>query len=588
MSLYLLMPLAACIASAVLATAIMARDSQNRASRMAATMIAGVSLWALCEVLWNSRATADDARFFLRLSGFGWIFIGPLVLHSMREITGEQSERVARESRALYAIAVGFLLASLFSPWLHSGVVRTAWGWGYEIGWLHPVFLAFTAYCIVASLGCGARAYHTASPGERAQARILAVGIVVPFAIASTTDSLLPMLGYQPPRLGTSAMTLFGATIAWSFYRFGYSLLAPGTFASEILDILPNGVAMLRIDGRIRSVNGTMARMLGATPDELVGVPAQELISGWQLDSQREVTEVECQLHGAGNRRVPVCVSTTVICDRQHSPIGLVMVARDVREVVALRGRLIMSDRLAAVGELAAGIAHEINNPLAYVRSNLALLRIQWGEIVVGLDKAGGLDGIAELLEDGEEMIDESLEGVDRVVAIVRDVRGLSHASGAEPEFADVNQLLDGVVRMASSQLRCRVDIRKRYGELPPLRCAPQQLQQVFLNLVMNAAQASVDGGEIRIATGVESGAVVVRIEDDGCGIAHDVVGRIFDPFFTTKAVGEGTGLGLGIALEIIRGHGGEIGVDSTPDVGTTFRVHLPVHIDRMEPQPPD
>jgi signal transduction histidine kinase len=80
----------------------------------------------------------------------------------------------------------------------------------------------------------------------------------------------------------------------------------------------------------------------------------------------------------------------------------------------------------------------------------------------------------------------------------------------------------------------------------------------------------------------------VVRIEDDGCGIAHDVVGRIFDPFFTTKAVGEGTGLGLGIALEIIRGHGGEIGVDSTPDVGTTFRVHLPVHIDRMEPQPPD
>ena len=236
MSLYLLIPLAACIASAVFATAIMVRDAQNRASRIAATMIAGVSFWALCEILWNSRATADDARFFVRLSGIGWIFIGPLVLHAMREITGARSRWTDRESRVLYAIAAGFLLASLFTPWIHTGVVPTSWGWGYEIGWLHPVFLAFTAYCIVSSLVCGVRAYHTASPGERAQAMTVAVGIVVPFVIASATDSLLPLFGYQPLRLGTSAMTLFGATIAWSFYRFGYSLLAPGTFANEILE----------------------------------------------------------------------------------------------------------------------------------------------------------------------------------------------------------------------------------------------------------------------------------------------------------------------------------------------------------------
>ena len=587
MSLYLLIPLAACIASAVFATAIMVRDARNRASRIAATMIAGVSFWALCEILWNSRATADDARFYVRLSGIGWIFIGPLVLHAMREITGARSRWTDRESRVLYAIAVGFLLASLFTPWIHTGVVPTSWGWGYEIGWLHPVFLAFTAYCIVASLVCGVRAYHTASPGERAQAMTVAVGIVVPFVIASATDSLLPLFGYQPLRLGTSAMTLFGATIAWSFYRFGYSLLAPGTFANEILEILPNGVAMLRVDGRIRSVNGTMARMLGTTPDELVGVPAQELLSGWQFDPRQEVTEVECQLYGVGGRRVAVCVSTTVICDRQRSPIGLVMVARDVREVVALRGRLVVSDRLAAVGELAAGIAHEINNPLAYVRSNLALLRSQWGEIADAIRKARDLGDVAGLMSEGEEMIDESLEGVDRAVAIVRDVRGLAHAAGADPELADVNRLVDGVVRMAASQLRGRVDIRKDYAELPPLRCAPQELQQVFLNLVMNAAQASNDGGEIRITTRAEPGAVAVCIEDDGCGIPQEVVGRIFDPFFTTKAVGEGTGLGLGIALEIVRGHGGEIDVDSSSGVGTTFCVHLPTHVDRMEPRTP-
>jgi len=587
MTFFLLVPLLACVASAVLATAIFARATSHRANRLAALMLSGVSFWALCEVLWNSRPDPETARVFLRLSALGWVFIGPLALGVLREIAGERTHRSRKVVPYLYGTSAGFFVASCFTPWMHSGVVPTRWGWGYEIGWLHPIYLAFTVACILVGLAEGWRAYRTASPGEKAQALSAGGGIVIPLCVASATDGLLPLAGVQPFHLGTTAMTLFGVSIAWGFYRYGYSLLAPGAFANEILETFPVGVAMLRTDGRIRSANGSMARLLETLPEVLVGVQIRDLLCGHELDPMGEVTEVECQMRCFGGGRVPVSISSTILCDRQQAPIGLVLMARDLREVVALRSRLVVSDRLAAVGELAAGIAHEINNPLAYVRSNLTLLRKHWEELESAIEKNDPPEVSAFLLAESEEMIDESLQGVDRAAAILRDVKGLSHAAQSEREMADVNALLDGVIRMVNSQMRCSSTIVKDYTAVPLLPCAPQELQQVFLNLVMNAAQAIDEEGEIRVKTRVVDDCVFVYVEDDGCGIPPERVGRIFDPFFTTKAVGEGTGLGLGIALEIVRKHGGEIGVESEPGEGTEFWVRLPIHADRMEPLPP-
>jgi signal transduction histidine kinase len=277
-------------------------------------------------------------------------------------------------------------------------------------------------------------------------------------------------------------------------------------------------------------------------------------------------------------------VASRLLCDRQGSPLGLVLVVRDLAEVVALRDRLLLSGRLAAVGELAAGIAHEINNPLAFVRANLSLLRQHWGALEVELEKAGASDTADQILVEGEELVDESLEGVDRVVAIVRDVRGLARGGGARRELADLHALIDGVLRMAAPQLRERIQIERRYGAILPVRGAPHELQQVFLNLVLNAAQAIERSGTIRIATEVVEGNVLVHVEDDGCGIAPEHLERIFDPFFTTKPVGEGSGLGLGIAHGIVRSHGGEIRVASRAEGGSRFSVHLPVAADTLVP----
>jgi signal transduction histidine kinase len=255
----------------------------------------------------------------------------------------------------------------------------------------------------------------------------------------------------------------------------------------------------------------------------------------------------------------------------------VVLGARDLREVVALRNRLLISGRRAAMGERAAGIAHEINNPITYVRANLSVLREHWSVVRKELTKVETPDALEEVISDGEELIDESLEGVERAAGIVRDVREFSHAGTHAVEMADVNDLLDQTLRVARLQIQKGVRIDKRLGDLPLIPCEPQRIKQVLMNLILNAAQAIESNGNICLITQHIDGEVVVRIEDDGCGIPEECIDRIFDPFFTTKPVGVGTGLGLAIAFGIIEQHGGEIEVRSRLDEGTSIRAHLPV-----------
>ena len=573
MHVYLLLPLFACISSAMLTVAIIARGEGQRANRIGAVLTTGAALWAFFEVVWN---TANDPGIVLqlvRLSSLGWVAIGPIALHLFFELTGQSQRRLRRVMPTLYATSLLFFAIDLATPWMHEAVVRTSWGWGYRFGPAYLPFYLFTVSCLSAALVLGFREIRSStSAGERRQARWLMVGIGVPLVVASATDGLLPLLGYQPPRLGTTSFVFLGATIAWGFYRHGYSLLVPGAFASEILAILPDGVALLRLDGRIRSVNEGMARLAGVEARALEGRAMADLLPETELVLDRALREQECALASLGGP-LPVSISTAMLRDKQHEPIGLVLVARDLREIASLRSRLITSGRLAAVGQLAAGIAHEINNPIAYVRANLGSLRA----LLAGMaDEKPTPETLRTALREGEELVDESLDGVERVAAIVRDVKSFSHAGGGPREVVELNPLLDAVLRVAAPQLRYGGLIERSYGDIPPVLGDSQELKQVFLNLVLNASQAVAEQQEIRIITARESDRVVVRVEDDGCGIPPALLGNIFDPFFSTKGVGEGTGLGLSIAYQIIRKHGGELTVESAPGRGTCCRVELP------------
>jgi signal transduction histidine kinase len=288
-------------------------------------------------------------------------------------------------------------------------------------------------------------------------------------------------------------------------------------------------------------------------------------------------------LVGGEVRAVIEFVSTKPLVETDHlgevfSHVG-VQLGR-VAERTALEERLRHSQKMEAVGQLAAGLAHEINNPMSYVRSNLNALRSQWAEFD-GKLAAGSVDTqLQEQLGDCAELIEDSIEGVERTIEIVRNVRDYSHlheTGDAVFEDSDLSILLDGALRIARSDTPSGVLFEVDLAEVPPCPCIPGQIRQVFVNLIVNAIQAVGAAGRIRLETDHDGQHVVARVIDDGPGIAPSTIARMFDPFFTTKGVGEGTGLGLSVSYEIVHRHGGSIDVQSVERSGSQFEVRLPL-----------
>ena len=263
--------------------------------------------------------------------------------------------------------------------------------------------------------------------------------------------------------------------------------------------------------------------------------------------------------------------------------------------------QLMQAEKLSAMGQLAAGVAHEINNPVGFVGSNLGTLEKYLQDIFAvvaayeeaeaahaadpAFDRARGLKRDCDyefLKKDIAALLAESKEGVARVRRIVQDLKDFSRSGDTAWQWADLHQGLDSTLNIAWNELKYKCTVTRHYGDLPQVYCLPSQLNQVFLNLLVNAAQAIESRGEVTIATerladAPGDGAVRIRIADTGCGIPPEHLERIFDPFFTTKPVGKGTGLGLSLTWSIIDRHQGRIEVASTPGKGTEFTITLPV-----------
>lgn len=261
------------------------------------------------------------------------------------------------------------------------------------------------------------------------------------------------------------------------------------------------------------------------------------------------------------------------------------------------QGQLHQAAKLASIGQLASGVAHEINNPIGFVSSNLGTLERYLADVFglleryaqaftavaddtlrAQLDEARAAADIDFVSEDALALLAESKEGIARVKQIVADLKNFSRSSDDEAwQWADLHSGLDTTLNIVKNELRYKADVRKAYGQLPEVQCRPSQINQVFMNMLVNAADAIVERGVILIRSGTERGHAWVEFEDTGAGIAKELLPRIFDPFFTTKPVGKGTGLGLAVSYGIVAEHGGHIDVTSEPGCGTTFRVWLPI-----------
>ena len=268
--------------------------------------------------------------------------------------------------------------------------------------------------------------------------------------------------------------------------------------------------------------------------------------------------------------------------------------------------QLIQSEKLASIGQLAAGVAHEINNPVGYVFSNFSSLERYLKDLFRMLEAyesaeaqlsdtptAARLSALRQeidleyLKQDVPTLMAESREGIARVRKIVQDLKDFSHIdTRPQWEWSDLHKGLDSTLNIVQNEIKYKAEVVKHYGTLPEVQCLAPELNQVFMNLLINAAQAiDKPRGTISIRTGAGGDTVWVEVEDDGCGISSENASRIFDPFFTTKPVGKGTGLGLSLSYGIVKKHGGRLEVDSAPGRGTRFRVTIPVkHEDPLTP----
>jgi len=256
---------------------------------------------------------------------------------------------------------------------------------------------------------------------------------------------------------------------------------------------------------------------------------------------------------------------------------------------------LIASEKMASLGILSAGVAHEINNPLGFVSSNFNAIAEAFrsfrqfvdqleNEILVNApDAAADIRAaladhdIRYLLDDFECLSEETLEGLGRVKQIVSDLKAFVHDDGGQKQPMDINECLRGAINILNNEIKYHARLVVNYGELPLFNGCFGKLSQVFTNLIANASQAIADDGLIQVTTGVEDGCIVVRIEDNGCGMTEAVRKQLFVPFFTTKPVGQGTGLGLSISLAVVEEHQGRLGVSSSLGEGSCFTLYLPL-----------
>ena len=389
------------------------------------------------------------------------------------------------------------------------------------------------------------------------------------------------------------------------------------SYNQNIIQNLNSALLVVDLEGRIVFSNPPAEEILGEGAEALrgrliwpwfAGIPQGEIHVARTLKTGERFKGYESTLTRADGTAVPIGISSAPVSDAAGNKLGAVAVFSDLTEIKLLQRKVLQTEKMASIGQLAAGVAHEINNPMGFIHANLFQmaeyltdLRRVWEEVgalqaaVAGGDqtdiqrRSGDLAAVCKeldvdfVLSDFAKAIRESQEGSERIRHIVNDLRNFSHRDSEHPVLADVNQFLDSTAGIVWPMMKHLVVLEKEYRDLPRVYCYPMQLQQVFMNLLVNAYQAieervgdSGETGSIWLRTEPRAGGVAIIVKDTGVGITAENLDRIFDPFFTTKKVGMGTGLGLSTCFNIVERHGGSLVAESQPGVETAFTVWLP------------
>ena len=395
--------------------------------------------------------------------------------------------------------------------------------------------------------------------------------------------------------------------------RFELDLVHQSALLRSIIDSIPDLIFYKDTNSVYLGCNKAFEQFTGRPEQEQVGKTDFDFFDRKVADYFRQM---DCEMLAGGEARsneewITYPDGHQVLLDTLKTPfwgpdgtlLGLVGISRDISERKLAEAKLkesqaliIQQEKMASIGQLAAGVAHEINNPMGYITSNMnslwkyaeklaQFIEIQEQTIERCADEASKAS-IVELkrqikldfvMKDFRDLIVESLEGSKRVSKIVQDLKSFSRAEGIDAIPADLNECIKTTLNVVKNEIKYVAELDICLGDIPLVVCRPQQISQVVMNLLVNAAHSISGKGLISLATTQVDESVEIRVTDTGCGISPENMEKIFEPFFTTKEAGKGTGLGLAISCDIVRKHGGELLVKSEVGIGTTFTVRLPV-----------
>jgi signal transduction histidine kinase len=568
----------------------LARRDRSLLHSLSGALVIALVVWTMSLLLRRIGASPALAAFYLQIELLSSLVMSPLFVVTMGHFARHPAFDQGRAATLGTCAVFVFLGLGFVSDGWHGQVVTdlsAALAGEPPAQWAGPLYWAAQFWILAADvvgLGlCAWAAWHGRTPIERGRPLLVLGAILLPvLAHFAYVGEWLPIDFTLAPGAAGLAVLLFAAAIP------GHGLLESQPIVrQDLIEHMPEGLVLADAAGVVLDANAAAESILGRGRDALRGGRLETIFAA--LGAGSDGDELAARIAGlplvgarlAGELRTAdartIEVTAGALGSVGSQPAGRFVSLED-RTLQRRNERLLRErQKLESVGILAAGVAHEINNPLAFVRANLAHLRTLADRVekLAGRD-AGGAD--ADLLELGT-VVEESLEGVVRIARIVNDMLRFSRMPEDAAEPVDVNDVIRTALRLAAFDRNNAVAVEQRLADgLPPVRGSANRLVQVLLNLLLNANHALAGRPDARVvAESARDGrSVIVQVRDNGPGVPEHHRERVFDPFFTTRAPGEGTGLGLSIAFDIIREHGGELELGAAPEGGACFTIRLP------------
>ena len=583
MHFYAVIPVVAILVSAAFGAVSVAWNSDRRASAPMCAIFACTGAWALLDLLTFLVADPAIARFWIQWMHLPALLLGPSTTWLLGQLLPQVGDRLHRLARAGFAIAVILGIAAALLPGSLVGVVATDWGsWMARYGIVSILIVPIgTVLPLIA--GYEASRVEVRSHSEKAdKSRAHAVIVVVSISLlaAISTEYVMPLLELPAPRLGALAIAMTSAVMWLRVLHTSDDLaLTPEGMARAMLDELHDGVVLVQLDGTILASNMRFTEMTGRPNSDLMGTSLASRVETSIAEICAGLEDRESSLQHGDGGSLPVSLSSSIARDRDGDAIGAVVVFRDRREIDALRRRLLASGRLAAIGELAAGIAHEVNNPISFIRSDFNLLSQRLEEIREHTSNASGPENDTAIIERVGRRIEVALEGIERVAEVVGDVRGFAHVGGAGQGGSDPAVLVEGAMRLARLQRGDDVELRVTHNDRSEWIESGQELKQVLLALILVLVERLEKGGTVKAA--LESNGDTLRItlvaerllEDADTTIRH----------FEILAAGElgdsHSEFGLAIAAELIDQMGASLSFIETAPHALLIALHIPLDV---------